>query len=81
VTAELGIHLEDPVTTKTVRREPQKSNIHGTAAIAKPQITEIDAKRRGTWCDDHKTWTTDDWNYVIWSGESSFTLFPTSGRV
>jgi len=20
-------------------------------------------------CDDHKTWTYDDWNYVIWSGD------------
>jgi hypothetical protein len=23
----------------------------------------------------------DDWKHVIWSDESSFTLFPTSGRV
>jgi len=23
----------------------------------------------------------DDWKYIIWSDESSFTLFPTSGRV
>ena len=33
------------------------------------------------WCDYHKTWTSDDWKYVIWSDESSFTLFPTSGWV
>jgi hypothetical protein len=37
-TAELNIHLEDPVSTKTVRRELHKSIIHGTAAIAKPQM-------------------------------------------
>jgi hypothetical protein len=23
----------------------------------------------------------DDWKYIIWSYESSFTLFPTSGQV
>jgi hypothetical protein len=40
VTAELNIHLEDPVSTETVRRELHKSNIHGRAAIAKPLITE-----------------------------------------
>jgi transposase len=34
VTAELNIHLEDPISTKTVRRELHKSNIHGTAAVA-----------------------------------------------
>jgi len=33
------------------------------------------------WFDDHKTWRSDDWNSVIRSDESSFTLFPTSGRV
>jgi len=32
-------------------------------------------------CDDHKTWTSDDWKYVIWSDESFFTLCPTSDRV
>jgi type IV secretory pathway VirD2 relaxase len=33
VTAELTIHFEDAVSTKTVRRELHKSNIHGGAAI------------------------------------------------
>jgi hypothetical protein len=44
VTAKLNIHLEDSVSTKTVRREIHKSNIHGKAAIAKPLITESDAQ-------------------------------------
>jgi hypothetical protein len=38
VTAEMKIHLEDPVSTKTVRRELHKFNIHGTAAIANAPI-------------------------------------------
>jgi len=29
----------------------------------------------------NKTWPSYDWKYIIWSGESSFTLYPTSGRV
>jgi hypothetical protein len=37
---ELNIHLEDSVSTKTVGREPHKSNSHGKAATAKPLITE-----------------------------------------
>jgi hypothetical protein len=46
VTAELNIHLEDTVSTKIVRRELHKSNIHdsGRAAIAKPLITENNAQ-------------------------------------
>jgi transposase len=46
VTAELNIHVVDPVSTKTVRRELYKSNFHGRAAITKPLITENSAKRR-----------------------------------
>jgi len=34
VTAELSIHLEDPVSTKTIGQELHKSNISSRAAIA-----------------------------------------------
>jgi predicted transcriptional regulator len=77
---KLSIHLEDRISTKIVRRELHKSNIHGKAAIATPLTIENSAKRRKRWCDDHKTWTSDDWKYVIWSDELFFTLFPTSGQ-
>jgi hypothetical protein len=45
-TAELNIHLVDPVSTKTVGRELHKSNIPGRAAIAKPLIAESNAQMR-----------------------------------
>jgi FixJ family two-component response regulator len=61
VTAELNIHLEDPVSTKTVTRELHKSNIHGRAAMAKPLSTESNAQMCKWWCHDHKTWTPDNW--------------------
>jgi hypothetical protein len=38
-------------------------------------------KRWKRWCGNHKTWMLDDLKYVIWSDESPFTLFPTSGWV
>jgi transposase len=46
VTAEVNIHLEDSISTKTVRRELHKSNAYGSgmAAIAKPLITESNAQ-------------------------------------
>jgi hypothetical protein len=81
VTAELNNHLEDPVSSQIVQRELHKSNIHGTAAIAKHLSTENNAKRRKRWYDDHITRTPGDRKYVVWSDESFFTLFPTSGRV
>jgi hypothetical protein len=61
LTAELNIHLEDCVSTKTVQRDLHKSNIHGRSAIAKPLITESLTQMRKRWCHDHKPWTTDKW--------------------
>jgi hypothetical protein len=56
VTAELNIHLEATVSTKTVRRELHKSNIHGRTAVAKPLITESNVQMPKWWCYDHQTW-------------------------
>jgi predicted transcriptional regulator len=61
VIAELNIHLEDPVSTKTVRSVLHKSNIHGRAVITKPLITESNVQMRKRWCHDHKTWTSENW--------------------
>jgi transposase len=61
VTAELNIHLEDPVSTRTVRHELHKSNIHGRVAIVKPLNTKSNAQMCKRWCHDHKTWISDKW--------------------
>ena len=81
VTAELNTHLSNTVSTKTVWWEHHKANIHGRAAIAKPFITEANPKLLKKYGHNHKTWTLDDWKNVVWSNESSFTLFPTNGWV
>jgi len=47
VTAELSIHPEDPVSTKIVRRELQRSNIHCRDAVAKPLITDNKDEKDG----------------------------------
>jgi hypothetical protein len=64
VTAELNIHLEDPVSTKTVRCELYKSNFRNWAAIAKPLITESNAQMCKRRCHGHKTWTSNNWKHV-----------------
>jgi hypothetical protein len=61
VIAELNIHFEDPVSTRTVGHERHKSNIHGRTALAEPLITESIAQMRTRWCGDYKTWTPDSW--------------------
>jgi hypothetical protein len=61
VTEELNIHLKGPISTKTVQRELHKTNIHSTAATAKPLITASNAQMLKRWRHDHKTWTSDNW--------------------
>jgi hypothetical protein len=72
------LKFQKAVSSKTVGQELHKSNIYGRAAIAKPLITENNTERLKRWFYDHKTWVSGDWKYVIWSDESSFTLFPIS---
>lgn len=81
LTAELNQHFQHPISTITVRRELHKLNFHGRAAIRKPLVTQVNARRRLKWCQKHKSWSADQWKRVVWSDESSFTLFPTTGRV
>lgn len=80
-TAELNDSCDKPVSTRTVRRELHQMDLHGRAAIAKPLIRAPNAVARKKWCKEHLGWTADEWKKVVWSDESSFTLFPTTGRV
>ncbi|KAL9698867.1 hypothetical protein quinque_002308 [Culex quinquefasciatus] len=36
---------------------------------------------RNRWCKAHKDWRIAQWKKVVYSDESTFTLFPTTGRV
>jgi hypothetical protein len=82
VTPELYIQFEYPDSTETKRLVMYKSSIHGKAAIAKPLTAEIMLR-----CVNDVITTVEPGREttgnarVIWSDESSFTLFPTSGRV
>ncbi|GFW85838.1 DDE_3 domain-containing protein [Trichonephila clavipes] len=60
------------------RRHLHKQDIYGRAAIPKSLAADVNAKRRLQWCHTHKTCSSNKWEKVIWSDESSFTLFPTT---
>ena len=81
VTVELNQHLNTPVSTKTVRRELNNAGYNGRAAIRKPLLSTINIQKRLKWCRDHKGWSADQWKQAIFSDNSSFSLFPTAGRV
>ncbi|GFU78352.1 transposable element Tc1 transposase [Trichonephila clavipes] len=81
ITFEMNTHLLNPVSMKTIQRGLHTANIHGIVAIRKPLVSGRNAAKRLQWCRDHLNWTQLQWEQVIWSDESSFTLFQATGRV
>jgi hypothetical protein len=82
VTAELNIHFEDPVSTKTVRCELHKSNIMVGLQLLNLWLLKVMLRCLNNGVRTIKLGCQTTGNtHVIWSDESSFTLFPTSGRV
>ncbi|GFU96590.1 transposable element Tcb1 transposase [Trichonephila clavipes] len=66
---------------RTVQSELHASNLYGRVGIRKPLVTARHALQRRQWCRTHRQWTPQQWQQVIWSDESTFTLFQTTGRV
>ncbi|GFV31814.1 transposable element Tcb1 transposase [Trichonephila clavipes] len=62
-------------------KELHASNLYGRVGIRKPLVTARHALQRRQWCRTHRQWIPQQWQQVIWSDESTFTLFQTTGRV
>ncbi|GFV62093.1 transposable element Tcb1 transposase [Trichonephila clavipes] len=81
ITSEVNSHLRNPISARTVQRELHATNLYGRVGIRKPLVTARHALQRRQWCRTHRQWTPQQWQQVIWSDESTFTLFQTTGRV
>ncbi|GFV69775.1 transposable element Tcb1 transposase [Trichonephila clavipes] len=81
ITSEVNSHLRNPISARTVQREFHASNLYGRVGIRKLLVTARHALQRRQWCRTHRQWTPQQWQQVIWSDESTFTLFQTTGRV
>ncbi|GFV35330.1 transposable element Tcb1 transposase [Trichonephila clavipes] len=81
ITSEVNSHLRNPISARTVQRELHASNLYGRVGIRKPLVTACHALQRRQWCRTHRQWTPQQWQQVIWSDESTFPLFQTTGSV
>jgi len=54
---------------------------HRRVAVHKSLIPPGNTHFRVQWCKEHRQWPTEQWRNVIWSDESSFTMFLTKGQV
>ena len=81
ITAELNKHLQNPVSTITVRLELHKPGFHGRAAIRKPIFSKTNVSKGLEWCKNLQNWSLEQWKNVIFSDESSLILFSISGQL
>jgi transposase len=65
-------------TRWTVGRRLLDAGLPARRPRKKPLLTKKHKQARLKWAKDHLDWTSEQWNNVLWSDETSFTLFPRS---
>ena len=68
------------VSANTVSRRLAENGIRRLVAKRKPWLTDRHRRARLQWAKDHAHFTLADWNKVLWTDESKFTLFSSSRR-
>ncbi|CAB5366696.1 unnamed protein product [Rhizophagus irregularis] len=66
-------------STQTIRKELAKENLHSRIPRFSPLISESNKAKRLLWARAHENWTVEDFKRVVWSDESTYTQFRTSG--
>jgi len=66
---ELRHILNSEVSVSTIRRRLHDDHIRKWRAVERALFTEKHAKKRLEWAREHRTWTREDWERVIWSDE------------
>lgn len=59
------------ISAKTVSRRLNEFGIRTRKARQKPWLSETNRKKGLTWAKKYRTWTTSDWDKVLWSDESN----------
>ena len=68
------------VSTSTIRKRLLRSGLRGCKAKKKSKVSEKQRKARIAWAKEHLNWTSEDWDKVIFSDESTFTVQNLAGN-
>ncbi|MGH2612991.1 MAG: hypothetical protein ACRDFB_08090, partial [Rhabdochlamydiaceae bacterium] len=71
---------KNKVSVTLVKDRLKKANLNGRVARKKPLLSPANRKARFQWAKNHRHLKVKDWKNVIFSDESPFTLFQTSGK-
>ena len=69
------------VTAQTIRNRLRTARLHARRPYHGPILTQLHRRQRFLWAQRHLRWTQRDWNRVVFSDESRFTLHFADGRV
>ena len=76
---ELRAKMEDDhgvhVSSRTVRSRLFSAGLRGCVAAKKPLLRDPTICKRLAFAREHRNWTIEQWNSVLWADESSFQLF------
>lgn len=67
-------------SARTVRRRLLEQGLVSRRAAMKPLLSRKNIRDRLIFCKRYREWTAEDWGKVIFSDESPFRLFGTSGK-
>lgn len=67
------------ISTQTIRKELAKEGLHSRIPRFSPLISESNKEKRYLWAQTYENWTVNNFKQVVWSDESTYTQFRTSG--
>ena len=67
------------ISTRTISKELAKQGVHSRVPRCKPLISEDNKAKRFSWALAHEHWNVEDFKKIMWSDESTYTQFQTSG--
>jgi len=79
ITDSINESLSTSVSSTTVRNYLHEEGYYSRVALRKPFVSEKNRQKRLKWCKERKNWITE-WNSIIWSDESRYTLHQSDGR-
>ncbi len=68
------------VCVNTVRSIPHRHGFKNYIAVCKPYLSPRNIKQRKKWTRLHQSWGDLQWDKVVFSDESSFTVRPKNSR-
>lgn len=75
LSAEFNCTCQHPISAMTVKRSILSVGLKGCVSVQKHEL------KRLKWPQQQKDWTLEDWEKVLWTGDSKFELWGSKQRM